>query len=89
MNEDLTQKLQNILSTLDKDKLKKSKMEVENFLSTPEGKKLISNLKNEDKEKILQKFMNIDTGKLKNKLNTDKMSGLSSMTADDILKKLR
>lgn len=89
MNEDLTQKLQNILSTLDKDKLKKSKMEVENFLSTPEGKKLISNLKNEDKEKILQKFMNIDTGKLKNKLNTDKMSGLSRMTADDILKKLR
>lgn len=89
MNEDLTQKLQNILSTLDKDKLKKSKMEVENFLSTPEGKKLISNLKNEDKEKILQKFMNIDTGKIKNKLNSDKMSGLSRMTADDILKKLR
>ena len=89
MNDDLTQKLRNILSTLDKDKLQKSKKEVESFLSTSEGKKLVANLKNEDKEKILQKFMQMDPGELKKKLNSDGISGISNIKADDIFKKLR
>ena len=89
MKEDLTQKLQNILGTLDKDKLLKGKKEVESFLSTAEGKKLVANLKNEDKEKILEKFMKMDSGDLKRKLNTDGLKNLSGLKAEDIFRKLR
>lgn len=89
MKEDLSQKLQNILNTIDKDKLLKGKKEVENFLSTSEGKKLISNLKDEDKSKILEKFMKMDSEELKKKLKADGLSGLSNIKANDILKKLR
>ncbi len=89
MKEDLSQKLQNILNTIDKDKLLKGKKEVENFLSTSEGKKLISNLKDEDKSKILEKFMKMDSEELRKKLKADGLSGLSNIKANDILKKLR
>lgn len=89
MNEDLTQKLQNILGTLDKDKLLKGKKEVEKFLSTEEGKKLISNLNNEDKSKIMEKFMKMDSNELKKKLDSDELSNLSKLKAGDIFKKLR
>ena len=89
MKEDLTQKLRNILGTLDKDKLLKGKKEVENFLSTQEGKKLVANLKNEDKEKILEKFMKMDSENLKRKLSTDGLKNLSGLTAEDIFRKLR
>ena len=89
MKEDLAQKLQNILNTLDKDKLQKSKKQVESFLTTPEGKKLISNLKEEDKEKILKNFMNMDQNEIKRKLQSESLTGLSGLKAEDIFKKLR
>lgn len=89
MKEDLSQKLQNILGTLDKDKLLKGKRDVENFLSTAEGKKFITNLKNEDKEKILEKFMKMDSGELKKRLSADGLKNLSGLKADDIFRKLR
>ena len=89
MKEDLGQKLQNILNTLDKDKLQKSKKQVESFLTTLEGKKLISNLKDEDNEKLLKKFMSMDQNEIKRKLQSEGVSGLSGLKAEDIFKKLR
>lgn len=89
MKEDINKKLENVLNSMDKNKLNLDKRTVEQLLSTPEGKKLASRLSGVDKNKLINTFMNMDCAELKKKLQNADLSKLSQLKADDILKKLR
>lgn len=89
MKKDIDQKLKNILNSLDKNQINSGKQSIEQLLKTPEGKKLAGSLNGIDKNKLLEKFMNMDSSEIKNKLQNADLSKLSKLNAEDILKKLR
>ena len=86
---DISKKLENVLKGIDKSKINSGKKNITELLSTPEGKKLLSQLGNIDKNKLLETFMSMDTEEMKKKLQTADLSKLSGLKADEILKKLR
>ena len=87
MEKDITKKIQNVLNGIDKNTINQSKKNIEQFLSTPEGKNLAAKLKTVDKSKVLDSFMNMDSEEIKKKLKNADLSKLSQ--ASEILKKMR
>ena len=77
------------MNGLDKNQINSGKKTIEQLLKTPEGKKLAGSLAGVDKEKLLEKFMSMDSSEIKNKLQNADLSKLSKLNAEDILKKLR
>ena len=86
---DINKKLEHVLNNLDKSTINSGKNIIENFLSSPEGKKLAAKLSNTDKNQLLEKITNMDSAELKNKLKNIDLNKLSQLKADDILKKMR
>lgn len=84
MQENINDKLSKILSG---SKLKSE--DISRFLSSAEGEKLKKSLSEGDKKAILQKFMSMDTKEVGEKLKKADLSALGSMSAQDIINKLR
>lgn len=89
MSNDLNKKLNEVMSGIDKNKILQSKKTIEEFASTPDGQKLLNELRNTDKNKILEMFMKMDTSEIKRKLQNADVSKLSNMNLGDIKNKLK
>ena len=89
MTENINDKLSKILSGIDKNKLKNSTGAISKLMSSEAGQKLKNSLSEEDKKRILQKFMAMDPSEVSKKLNNADLSNLDNLSADDIMKKLR
>ena len=89
MRRDINKKLENVLNGVDKNTIDSGKRSVEQLLSTPEGRKLASQIQNVDKKKVIDAFMKMDSSEIKRKLRDADLSKLSNLKAEDILKKLR
>lgn len=89
MDLNMNDKLKKILSGMGSDKLKNSADMVSEFMKTPEGQKLKNSLSDVDKKAILEKFMKLDPEKAKESLKNVDLSGLGSMSADEIMKKIK
>ena len=63
--------------------------DIARFLSSPEGQKLKNSLSDADKKAILKKFMQMDANEVGKKLKNADLSGLSGMSAADIINKLK
>lgn len=84
MQENINEKLLGILSG---SKVKSD--DIAKFLSSAEGQKLKNSLSENDKKEILKKFMNMDAAEVQRKLKNADLSGLSGMSAGDIMNKLK
>lgn len=89
MSNDLNKKLNEVLSGIDKNKILQSKKTIEEFASTPDGQKLLNELKNTDKNKLLEMFMKMDSSEIKRKLQNADISKLSNLNFGDIKNKLK
>lgn len=89
MRRDVNKKMENILNGIDKNTLNSGKRNIEQLLSSPEGKKLAKSLGNIDKNKVIDQFMKMDPAEMKKKLQSADLSKLSGLKAEDIMKKLR
>ena len=89
MKESINDKLSRMLSGMDKNKLKSSAEAVSRLLASEEGQRLKNSLSESDKKAILEKFMSLDTDEVSRKLKNADMTDLGSMSAEDIMKKLR
>lgn len=81
-------KLKDILGGIDRAKLAKSKKTIEEFMNTQEGKKLINQLNDADKARLLKTFMSMDQEQLKKQIANADLSGLSGEKLSQIIKKL-
>ena len=89
MRKDVNKKIENVLNGIDKNTINSGKRNIEQLLSTPEGKKLAQSLGNVDKNKLIDQFMKMDSSEIKRKLKNVDLSKLSGLKAEDIIKKLR
>lgn len=89
MGQDINKKLEDILQGIDKNKINNSKRSLEQMLNTPEGKKLLQNIGNIDKSKLMNMFMKMDTNEIKRKLQNADLSKMSNINANDIINKLK
>lgn len=88
MNSDVNKKLNDLLLGVDKTKLDAAKKSVERFINSNDGDKLKQQLKNVDKNKILNKFMNMDNNEMKSVLQKANLSNISPNDVSNILNKL-
>lgn len=84
MQENINEKLLGILSG---SKIKSD--DIAKFLSSSEGQKLKNSLSEKDKNAIIKRFMQMDSNEVRKKLKNADLSGLSGMSAGDILNKLK
>lgn len=89
MRKDVNKKIENVLNGIDKNTINSGKRNIEQLLSTPEGKRLAQSLGNVDKNKLIDQFMKMDSSEIKRKLKNADLSKLSGLKAEDIIKKLR
>lgn len=89
MDNNVGKKLEDILKGMDKNKLMTSKRNVEQFLNTPEGRKLKQSLTGADKDKFINEFMKMDSDKLKQTLKNADTSRLADINAEEFLKKFK
>ncbi len=82
MKDNVSKKLDALLSDKDAAQIKR-------FVASAEGQKLKQQLAGADKNKIVEEFLKMDTAELKKKLASANLSGLSGMSAEQIIKKLR
>ena len=88
-NNDVNKKLEELLAGMNPNVIKSSKQNIEQILRSPQGQNLANKLSAADKQKLIKSFMNMSNDEIRNKLKNVKMSDLSKLSADDILKKLR
>lgn len=86
-NNDVNKKMEELLSGINPNTINKSK--IEQFLKSPQGQKLKGSISNADKQRIAEKFMSMSNSEIRNKLKNADLSGMSGMSVEDILKKLR
>ncbi len=89
MGQDINKKLEDILQGIDKNKITNSKKSLEQMMNTPEGKKLLQNIGNIDKSKLMNMFMQMDTNEIKRKIQNADLSKMSNINANDIINKLK
>ena len=82
MNNEVNKKLESLLSHADAEKIK-------SFAASEEGQKLKRQIGGADRNKIVEEFLKMDSEQLKKKLENANLSGLSGLSAEQILKKLR
>ena len=88
MNSDVNKKLNDLLSGDDKTKLDAAKKSVEKFINSNDGDRIKQQLKNVDKNKLLNKFMNMDSNEMKAVLQKANLSNISPNDVSNILNKL-
>lgn len=88
-NNDISKKLGDILSSIDKSKLQKGTQSITDLLSSSEGQKLKNKLSGVDKQKLFDAFAKMDTRTIKSAIESADVSKLGSMNADDIINKLK
>ena len=89
MNQNINQKLNEILQSLDPEKQRAAKESVERLLRTPEGQRLAADLKNKNTDSLQKLFMSMNTKDIKEKLKSTDTNKLSSLSLEEMLKKLR
>ncbi len=89
MNQNMNQKLNEILQSLDPEKRRAAEQSAERLLRTPEGRKLASELKNGNTDALARLFMGMNTKDVKEKLQKTDPKALSGLPLEEILKKLR
>lgn len=89
MNINAEKKLEDILSSFDKGKVSEAKSKLNDFLNTPEGKKIAYEISGIDKSKLMNKFMSINTSDIKKKIENADLSKLSQKDFENILNKLK
>ncbi len=82
MNNNINQKLEEVLKKINPSDLKK-------LAASPAVLQIIKNLNNEDREKLLREFSNLNTDEIKRKLNSSDLAGLQGLSADEIIKRLK
>lgn len=82
MKDNVNKKLEALLSD-------KSAAQIKRFAESAEGQKLKQQLAGADKNKLVEEFLKMDTAELKKKLASADLSGLSGLSAEQIMKKLR
>jgi hypothetical protein len=88
-NNDVSKKLEELLSGMNPSVLKNGRQNIEQILQSQQGRTLANQLSGADKQKLLSAFMSLDNDEIRKKLKNVKMSDLSGLSAEDILKKLR
>lgn len=88
-NNDINKKLEALISGMNGSEIAGSKQTIQQFLNSPQGKKLASSLSDADKKKIINKFMSMSNADIQNKLRNTNRRDLSNISIDEILKKLR
>lgn len=89
VGDQVEKKIMDIFSQIDKNKLNQTKNNLEKFMNTEEGKRMLEQIKNIDKNKLRNVFMGIDTEEAKNKLINADLSKLSKMKSDSFLDNLK
>ena len=89
MDNNANKKLENILSSLDKNKVSQAKQSIQKFLSTPDGKNIAKQISNIDKNKLMNMFLGMNSDELKQKLQNADLSNLSQKDLNDIINKLK
>ena len=89
MNQNMNQKLNEILQSLDPEKRRAAEQSAERLLRTPEGRKLASELKNGNTDSLARLLMGMNTKDVKEKLQQADPKALSGLSLEEILKKLR
>lgn len=84
MNNEISDKLKNLLSGVSPDALKK--LDIKKLLSSKDAKELAKNISPEEREKFEKAFMSMSNEDIKKKLEKSNLNGLSM---DEIIKKLR
>ena len=87
MNNDVEKKLASLLSGINPAVLKNANLE--KLLNSEQGKKIANSLSDKDRQKLMSAFMSMSNEEIKNKLSNTKLSELSGLSAEEILKKLR
>lgn len=88
-NNDISKKLEALISGMNSSEIAGSKQNIQQFLNSPQGRKLASSLSDNDKKKIMNKFMSMSNADIQNKLRNTNQRDLSNLSIDEILKKLR
>lgn len=89
MDNNANKKLENILSSLDKNKVFEAKQSIQKFLNTPDGKNIAKQISNIDKNKLMNMFLGMNSNELKQKLQNADISNLSQKDLNDIINKLK
>lgn len=89
MDNNVNDKLKNLISGASKTKLNASSEPIMKLLMSPEGQKLMKSLSPAEKKAIVDRFMSLDKSTVEKSLKNFNPSMLSGMTAKDILDKLR
>ena len=89
VDENVKNKLSEILSGLNKGKMKGKMSEIADLFKSKEGEALVNSLSDSEKQALIRKFMSMDTDAIDKKLKNFNSDSIKSITADDIKKKLR
>lgn len=82
MNNNINQKLEEVLKKLDPNDIK-------NLAMSPAVQSIMKNLNTSDKEKLLREFSSLSTSEIQKKLNSVNLNSLHGLNADEIIKKLK
>lgn len=89
MEENVKAKLSKMLSGLGAANMKGKTAQISEFVNSKQGKELLKSLSESDKKAIMQKFLSMDAKQISERLKNFDASAISSMTAEDVKKKLR
>lgn len=82
MNNNINQKLEEVLKKLNPNDIKTLAM-------SPAVQDILKNLNASDKEKLIREFSSLSSAEIQNKLSSLNLNSLRGMNADEIIKKLK
>ena len=82
MNNNINQKLEDLLKKISPSDLKKLAM-------SPALSGIIKSLDGKDKEKLLREFSNLDSAEIKRKINSANLKNMQGLSADEIIKRIK
>lgn len=82
MNNNINQKLEEVLKKLNPNDIKTLAM-------SPAVQDILKNLNASDKEKLIREFSSLSSAEIQNKLSSLNINSLRGMNADEIIKKLK
>ncbi len=89
MNNRVNKKMEDLLRDIDPSVLKQNQGTINKIMSSEKAKAFVSNLSDNDKQKLVESFMNMDNKKIKEKLGSLNQKGLTKNSLDEILNKLK
>ncbi len=86
--DNISKKLEEILSGVDMKKLEKGRENITSALNSQEGRNFARRISSIDKDKLFDAFSRMDANEIKRKIASADMSKLSSLKADEVINKL-